>query len=59
MGQERRKGNTGVGIERHKPVCIKLGTRIYSVTQKTEPIFYNNYRWNITFKIMNHFIAQL
>ena len=28
----------------------KKATRIYCITQGIQPIFYNNYKWRITFK---------
>ena len=30
---------------------------IYCTTQRIYPIFYNNYKWGITFKIVNHYIV--
>ena len=31
----------------------------YIITQGIQPIFYNNYKWSITLKIMNHCIVHL
>ena len=36
-----------------------MNTRIYCTTQGTQPTFYNNYKWNITFKIVNHYVIHL
>ena len=37
----------------------KITTRIYCTTQEVEPIFYNNYKWSINFKMMNHYVVHL
>ena len=44
----KRLGSTNYYLEN------KYATRIYCITQGIWPIFYNSYKWNITFKIVNY-----
>ena len=63
-GEERGEGyqweeGRGEGVKRYKLLCIKLATRIYCTTLGIQLIFYNNYKWSITFKNCELYICNI
>ena len=49
--REGGRGKIGVGEEQEQTTMYKIGkVQEYIVQQGIQPIFYNNYKWSITFK---------
>ena len=44
------KGNIGVGEWEVQTIGCKIGSRMYCTTRGIQPTFYNNCKWNVTFK---------
>ena len=40
----------GQGIKRYKLLYVKQAAGVYCITKEIQPIFYNNYKWSITYK---------
>ena len=40
-------------------MCKVNNLQGYIVQHGIEPIFYNNYKWSINFKMMNHYVVHL
>ena len=55
--EERELGaGGGEGVKRSRLQCIKqmsYCTRIYCTIQGIQPVLHNNYKWSITFKVVN------
>ena len=46
------RGNTGAGERDIQTTGYKIGSRMHCTTQEMEPIFCNNCKWKVTFKVI-------
>ena len=50
--REASGGNIGLGEWEVQIIGCKIGSRMYHTTQGIQPIFCNNCKWEVTFKIV-------
>ena len=53
-------GGKGQGIKKYKRLCIKeISYKDILYRQRIQPIFYNNFKQSIIYKILNHYVVHL
>ena len=57
--KEVGRDNMGEEIKRLKTIKYKISCKDILYNTGIEPIFYNNYKWSITLKNVNHFNVYL